>query len=184
VPGAGFLAEVCRDWEAAALVAEKYGTRVVLARFGIVLAPHGGALARMLPPFRLGLGGKLGNGQQWMSWIHELDAVRLLLHAAERYEVRGPLNVVSPGAVTNAEFTRELGRALSRPAVLSVPRAALALAFGELSGVLLASERVLPRVALESQFDFQYSELAPALESCVRGGRAPRQSRAERWTPL
>jgi uncharacterized protein (TIGR01777 family) len=167
--GVGFLAEVCREWEAAALQAEKYGTRVVLARFGIVLAPRGGALARMLPPFRLGLGGKLGNGRQWMSWIHEVDAVRLLLHAAERYEVRGPLNVVSPGAVTNAEFTRKLGRALARPAILPVPRMALALAFGELSGVLTASQRVVPRVALESRFDFQYPELARALENCVRG---------------
>jgi uncharacterized protein (TIGR01777 family) len=167
--GDGFLAEVCRDWEAAALVAERYGTRVVLARFGIVLASQGGALARMLPPFRLGLGGKLGSGRQWMSWIHALDAVRLLLHAAERHEVRGPLNVVSPVPVTNAEFTRELGRAVSRPAFLGVPRAALGLAFGELSGALLASQRVLPRVALESRFEFQYPELGRALESCVRG---------------
>jgi uncharacterized protein (TIGR01777 family) len=166
--GVGFLAEVCREWEAAALVAEKYGTRVVLARFGIVLAPRGGALGRMLPAFRLGLGGKLGNGRQWMSWIHELDAVRLLLHAAERYEVRGPLNVVSPRAVTNADFTRELGRVLSRPALLAVPRPALAFAFGEMSAVLLASQRVVPRVALESHFDFQYPELARALESCVQ----------------
>jgi uncharacterized protein (TIGR01777 family) len=165
--GQGFLAEVCQAWEAAALVARNFGTRVVLARVGLVLAPEGGALARLLPPFRMGVGGKLGDGQQWMSWIHLSDVVRLLIHAAQMESLRGPLNVVGPNPVRNEEFTRTLARVLSRPAFLSVPRAALSLLFGELGEVLLDSQRVIPRVARESQFVFNYPELAAALQSCL-----------------
>jgi uncharacterized protein (TIGR01777 family) len=170
--GRGFLPDVCREWEAEALEAEKFGVRVVLARFGMVLAARGGALDRMRTPFRLGLGGKLGSGQQWMSWVHLDDAVGLLLHAAARKELRGPVNVVSPNPVTNQEFTRQLGRALARPAVLPVPRLALSLAFGELSEVLLESQRVLPRVALESGYSFAFPELGPALLACTGRARA------------
>lgn len=170
--GQGFLAEVCRDWEAEALEAEKHGVRVVLARLGVVLAPRGGALERMLLPFRLGLGGKLGSGQQWMSWIHLADAVGLLLHAAERKDLRGPINLVSPTPVTNQEFTRELGRSLDRPALLSVPRLALNLALGEVSDVLLESQRVIPRVAQQSGYTFAYPELGPALAACTGKARA------------
>jgi len=170
--GQGFLAEVCRAWEAEALEAEKHGVRVVLARLGMVLAPRGGALERMLLPFRLGLGGKLGSGQQWMSWIHLDDAVGLLLHAAERKDLRGPINVVSPTPVTNQDFTRELARALARPALLAVPRLALQLAFGELSEVLLESQRVVPKVAQQSGYAFAHPELGSALAACTRQERA------------
>jgi uncharacterized protein len=170
--GQGFLPEVCRAWEAEALEAEKHGVRVVLARLGVVLAARGGALERMLLPFRLGLGGKLGSGQQWMSWIHLDDAVGLLLHAAERKDVRGPINVVSPTPVTNQDFTRELGRALDRPALLAVPRLALNLALGELSDVLLESQRAVPRVAQQTGYAFAYSELGPALAACTGKARA------------
>ncbi|HEU4584070.1 MAG TPA: TIGR01777 family oxidoreductase [Polyangiaceae bacterium] len=170
--GSGFLAEVCRDWETEALEAEKFGVRVVLARIGLVLAPRGGALERMRTPFRLGLGGKLGSGLQWMSWIQLEDVVGLLLHAAARKQLRGPLNVVSPNPVTNQEFTRQLARALSRPAVLPVPRLALSLALGEISDVLLESQRVLPRVAQQSGYAFAYPELAPALLACTGRARA------------
>lgn len=165
--GQGFLAEVCQAWEAAALVAKNFGTRVVLARIGIVLAPEGGALARMLPPFRIGMGAQLGDGQQWMSWIHLSDAVRLLMHAAGTDSLRGPLNVVGPRPVRNEEFTRVLARTLSRPAFLSVPGPALSLLLGELGEVLLDSQRVIPRVARESQFAFNHSELRPALQACL-----------------
>ncbi len=166
-PGTGFLSEVCRAWEAEALEAEKLGVRVVLARLGLVLAARGGALERMLLPFRLGLGGKLGNGQQWMSWVHEQDVVGLLLHAAQRKDLRGPMNVVSPAPVTNETFTRELGRVLARPTVMKAPRLALRLAMGEVSDALLESQRVMPRVAQESGYSFVHSELGGALAACL-----------------
>ena len=126
----------------------------------------------MRTPFRLGLGGKLGSGQQWMSWVHIDDVVGLLLHAATHKTLRGPMNVVSPTPVTNQDFTRQLGRALSRPAVLPVPRLALSLAFGEISGVLLESQRVLPRVAQQSGYAFAFPDLAPALLACTGPARA------------
>jgi uncharacterized protein (TIGR01777 family) len=173
-PGTGFLAQVCRGWEAEALRAEQHGVRVVLARLGLVLAPRGGALARMLLPFRLGVGGKLGSGRQWMSWVQLADVMGLLLHAATRPELRGPLNVVSPAPVTNAEFTRALGRALGRPTLLTVPRFALSVALGEVSEVLLESQRVVPRVALETGYEFVYPELGAALRECLTGAEAAR----------
>jgi uncharacterized protein (TIGR01777 family) len=168
--GAGFLARVCREWEAEALQAEQHGVRVVLARLGIVLAPRGGALARMLPPFRLGLGGKLGSGRQWMSWVQLSDVTGLLLHAAAHPKLRGPLNVVSPAPLSNAEFTRALGHALGRPALLSVPRLALSLALGEVSEVVLESQRVVPRVARDTGYEFMYPELGAALAACLGTG--------------
>ena len=171
-PGAGFLAQVCRRWEAEALLAERYGVRVVMARLGVVLAPQGGALARMLPPFRLGVGGKLGNGRQWMSWVQLSDVTGLLLHAATHPELRGPLNVVSPAPVRNADFTRALGHALGRPALLTVPRLALSLALGEVSEVVLESQRVVPRVARDTGYHFVYPELGAALGACLGAGEA------------
>jgi uncharacterized protein len=166
-PGQGFLAEVCQAWEAEARAAEQHGIRVVHARLGVVLAPEGGALERMLPPFRLGVGGKLGDGSQWMPWVHVDDVVGLLLHAASETTLQGPLNVVSPEPVTNTEFTRQLGRVLKRPALLAVPRVALRLAFGEFGAVLLQSQRVLPRVARASGYRFAYPELGAALAACI-----------------
>lgn len=167
--GQGFLAEVCQAWEAEAGAAERCGVRVVRVRLGLVLAARGGALARMLPPFRLGLGGKLGSGSQWMPWLHLDDAIGLLLHAAQTPTLSGPLNLVSPEPVTNAEFTAELGRVLGRPAVLGVPRVALRIAFGELSSALLSSKRVLPRAARETGYEFAYAALGPALEAVIHG---------------
>ena len=166
--GSGFLSDVCEAWEAEARAAESYGVRVVMARFGLVLAPRGGALERMLPAFRLGIGGKLGDGRQWLPWVHLDDAVGLLLHAARDERLRGPINVVAPEAVTNAEFTRALGQALGRPTLLQVPRLALRVAFGELSQALLDSRRAVPGVALETHYTFAYPRLAPALAACVR----------------
>jgi uncharacterized protein len=166
-PGEGFLADVCRAWEAEAEVAAAHGIRVVRARLGVVLAASGGALGRMLTPFRLGLGGALGNGKQWMSWIHLEDVVGLLLHAAGSAQLSGPINVVGPDPVRNAVFTQVLGRVLHRPTLLSVPRLALGLVFGELAQVLLASQRVLPRVAQQSGYGFTFPALEPALRSCI-----------------
>jgi len=160
--GFGFLPEVCAAWEHEAAAAERWGARVVLLRTGIVLAPGGGALARMLPAFRLGAGGRLGDGRQWMSWIHAADLVELVRFALT-HPLRGALNAVAPEPVTNREFTRLLARALRRPAVLPVPAVALRLLFGEMSEVLLASQRVLPRAAIEAGFRFAWPRLGPAL---------------------
>jgi uncharacterized protein (TIGR01777 family) len=166
-PGRGFLPEVCVEWEREALLAEALGMRVVCVRIGIVLAPGGGALARMLTPFRLGAGGRLGSGKQWMPWIHLEDAVGVLLHAARSAAVRGPLNAVAPRPVTNAEFTRALGHAVHRPALLAVPQTALRVAFGEMSDILMASQRVLPRVAERSGYAFRHPELQHALAAVM-----------------
>jgi uncharacterized protein len=166
-PGADFLAEVCRDWEAEALRAREHGIRVVTARTGIVLARDGGALPRMLPPFRLGLGGRLGDGRHWMPWIHADDWVGLMLLAARNDSLDGPMNAVGPNPATNAEFTRALGRVLGRPTLFPVPRAALRLAFGEMSAILLASQRIVPRAAERAGYEFACPDLADALRSCV-----------------
>jgi uncharacterized protein (TIGR01777 family) len=167
-PGKGYLVEVCEEWEAEARAAERLGVRVVIARLGIVLARGGGALERMLTPFRLGVGGQLGNGRQWMPWVHIDDVVGMLEHGALDERLRGPMNVVSPEPATNADFTRELGRALGRPTLLTVPRFALGVAFGELGKVLLSSQRVLPGVAWDTHYTFAYPQLGPALAASVR----------------
>jgi uncharacterized protein (TIGR01777 family) len=166
-PGTGFLSEVCVEWEHEADAAAALGVRVVKVRIGIVLEPHGGALARMLPPFRAGLGGPLGSGNQWMSWIHLDDLVELIVHAVEN-PLQGVLNGVAPNAATNAEFTRELGRALHRPAIIPVPDFAIKLLFGEMAEMLLlASQRVVPIAALQSGFRFAYPDLGEALRDLL-----------------
>lgn len=170
VRGEGFLPEVCEAWEAEARQAENAGVRVVTPRLGIVLSPNGGALPRMLLPFRLGVGGKLGSGRQWMSWVHVDDVVGLLLHVASQEQIRGPLNVVSPSPRRNEAFTDELARALHRPALLPVPRFALRVALGEVSGALLESQRALPRVARETRYAFAFPELSSALAACLTKG--------------
>ncbi|MEY5009176.1 MAG: hypothetical protein RLZZ253_315 [Verrucomicrobiota bacterium] len=159
--GTGFLADTTALWEAEALRVKN--ARVVLARTSLVLGKKGGALKAMLPAFRAGLGGPIGNGQQWMSWIHETDQARLLLFAAENLEVRGPLNASAPWPVRNEEFTRELARTLRRPAFFRVPSWALR-PLGEFRHELLDSKRVLPQSALAHGFGFQFPELAPALK--------------------
>jgi uncharacterized protein (TIGR01777 family) len=162
-PGRDFLAQVAIDWEQSAEKAEALGIRVVPLRFGVVLGNGGGALAKMLPPFRLGLGGRLSSGQQWMSWIHVDDVIGLIRFALPNTHVRGPMNATSPQPVTNAEFTRELAAALHRPAIFPVPRFALKLLFGEMAEVILGSQRVIPMAAQSAGFQFQYPELRPAL---------------------
>jgi uncharacterized protein (TIGR01777 family) len=173
-PGEGFLADVCRAWEAEAAAATTLGVRVVLARFGHVLAPEAGILARMLPMFGFGLGGPLGSGAQWMPWIHVADVVGLLLHAFEHTEIEGPMNVCAPEAVTNREFARELGRVLNRPAFLPVPASAIRLAFGDLASMILASERVVPAVALRTGYAFRFDSLDAALRDLTRPTRESR----------
>ncbi|HEY1602255.1 MAG TPA: TIGR01777 family oxidoreductase [Pirellulales bacterium] len=164
-PGSDFLADVCRQWEAAAQEAHQHGLRVACTRFGIVLG-QGGALAKMLLPFKLGAGGRLGNGHQWMSWIHVDDVVGLLLHAAA-HELHGPMNTVSPTPVTNRDFTRALAKVVHRPAIFPVPAIALRLAVGGFSEVLLGSQRVVPRAAERAGYTFRYTSLTEALEAAV-----------------
>lgn len=165
--GDGFLADVCQEWEQEALAAEALGIRVVCLRIGVVLAAGGGALAKMLTPFKMGVGGRLGSGKQWMPWIHIDDLVGLALHAASNQTMRGPINAVAPGVVTNAVFTKKLGQALHRPTFLPMPNTMLRLAFGEMSHVLLASQRVVPEVASRSGYGFAYPELTNALTSLL-----------------
>lgn len=165
--GPGFLADVCAQWERASREAEELGIRVVNPRIGVVLGRDGGALMKMLPAFRLGLGGRLGEGKQWMSWIHICDLVSLFQFAIDNAAVKGALNATAPNPVTNAEFTAQLGRLLSRPALLPVPGFALKVLFGEMAGMLLTGQRALPAVAAKAGFTFQYPELTPALKSLL-----------------
>lgn len=168
-PGNDFLAEVAIAWEREAQEVERLGTRLLRLRVGIVLGPGGGALGKMLLPFRLGLGGRLGNGQQWMSWIHIDDLCDLAMLAMKESTLRGVLNAVSPHPVTNSEFTRSLAHALHRPAVIPVPALALKLLYGEMAGALLASQRVMPEGAVRAGFEFQYPELTSALIKIIEG---------------
>jgi len=163
-PGSGFLAEVCREWEAAADAAVQRGIRVVHLRFGLVLSPKGGALARMLLPFRLGVGGIVGSGSQYWSWIALDDAVHAVHHALFTDTLRGPVNAVAPHPVTNREFTKILGRVLGRPTPFPVPAFAARFLFGEMAdALLLASARVEPAKLLASGYRFRYPELEGAL---------------------
>jgi uncharacterized protein (TIGR01777 family) len=163
-PGSGFLTDVCREWEAAAEPARVAGIRVVYLRFGIVLSPAGGALRQLLPPFRLGVGGRVGDGRQWMSWIAVDDAVGAIHHAIVTDGLAGAVNAVAPEAVTNAAFTAVLARVLRRPAVVPVPAAAMRLALGEMAdALLLASTRVRPTRLEESGYGFRASGLEAAL---------------------
>lgn len=162
--GEGFLPDVCRDWEAEALRAETAGVRVVSTRFGVVLNPHGGALAKLVPVFRAGLGGRIGGGSQWMSWVTLHDAIRAIAFALDEPNVRGAVNVAAPEPVTNREFTQTLARVLRRPAVFPVPAAVLRTIFGEMAdATLLASARVLPVRLGEHRFSFRHSELGTAI---------------------
>ena len=162
--GSDFLAGVTREWEAASVAAADAGVRVVLLRSGIVLSPKGGALERLLLPFRLGVGGPIGNGRQWMSWIALDDHVRAMEHALVTTGMHGPVNLVSPNPVTNAEFAATLGRVLSRPALVPAPAFALELVYGEMArATILAGQRVLPKVLLRTGFQFAHPTLEQAL---------------------
>ena len=168
-PGKGFLATVCLEWEQATRPAAEKGIRTINARFGIILDKEGGALAKMLPPFRMGVGGRIGNGGQWMSWIALADVVRGIEHTITSPTAVGPINFVSPYPVTNSEFTKTLGRVLSRPTVFPIPAFGVRLAFGEMAdALLLASQRVLPARLTSIQFEFQYPQLESALRSILR----------------
>lgn len=167
--GKGFLADVCGEWEEATQAATNAGVRVVNLRFGPIFSSEGGMLAKLLPPFRMGVGGKIGSGEQYMSWVAMDDVVGVINFALERDAVRGPLNVVTPNAATNAEFTKALGKVLSRPTFFMVPAFAARLAFGEMADeMLLASQRVAPRRLTEAGYAFQYPELEGALRHVLR----------------
>lgn len=166
-PARDFLGQVATAWEKEAMAAEKYRIRVVCPRIGVVLGRRGGALAQMLLPFRLGLGGRLGSGRQWMSWIHIEDLAALIEFAIGNPQIRGPLNAVAPFPVINREFTHQLGRALNRPAFLPVPAIALRAVFGDMSQVLLGSQRAMPVAAMRAGFQFQFPTLGEALRQIL-----------------
>jgi uncharacterized protein (TIGR01777 family) len=169
-PGTGFLADVAQAWEASAAPAIERGIRTVLTRFGIVLGAAGGALEKMLPPFKIGAGGRLGSGKQWMSWVTLDDVVAAIDYAITSDRVSGPVNVVAPNPVTNADFTHELGHALHRPAVATVPAFALRFAYGEMGeAVLLASQRVVPAALERAGFLFKHTILGDALKQIPLG---------------
>lgn len=161
-PGADYLAEVCQEWEKQAAKAESLGIRVARIRTGVVLGKGGGALEKMLPPFKMLVGGRIGSGKQWMSWIHLDDLVGIICHALIN-PMNGPFNGTAPNPVTNAQFTSELAGALGRPALFPVPAFALKAMFGEMSEMLLGGQRVLPEATKAAGYRFQYPELGPAL---------------------
>lgn len=168
-PGGGFAAQLCRDWEAATLPLQQAGICVGIMRTAIVLSTRGGALAQMLPAFRLGLGGPMSSGEQWMSWIHEDDIVGLMLHAIDRH-LCVPFNACAPEAVTNNSFARLLAKQLHRPSLLRTPAWLLKLMFGEMAEeLLLASQRMEPRTALDSGYSFQFPTLEQALADLLPG---------------
>ncbi|WP_313347050.1 TIGR01777 family oxidoreductase [Stenotrophomonas sp.] len=168
-PGHDFAAMLCRQWEAEAFKADALGVRTCVVRTGIVLDRDGGALARMLPPFRLGAGGPMGDGRQWMSWIHRDDLVGLIVWLLAHDDACGAYNGTAPGAVTNRAFATALGEALHRPARLTTPAFALTLGFGEMAGLLLTGQRVVPARALQDGYRFHHPELAPALRMILDG---------------
>jgi uncharacterized protein (TIGR01777 family) len=170
--GKGFMSELCQEWEREAGRASELGIRVVKIRTGVVLSMEGGALKKMSAPFKLGLGGTLGSGKQWFPWIHIDDIVGIFRHAILTGSLAGPVNGVAPQPVTNSEFTRELARALRRPAFLPVPEIGLKVLMGEMAEVLVGSQRVLPKAALASGYEFHYPRLGQALADLL-GSKTP-----------
>jgi uncharacterized protein len=166
-PGVGYLPEVCVAWEKEAQAAEALGMRVATVRTGIVLDPRGGALKQMLTPFRMGVGGKIASGKQWMSWIH-LEDLAGIFKLALQQPVSGPVNGVAPNPVANAEFTRALAGALKRPAIFPVPEFGLKLLFGEMASVLLASQRILPEKAVSAGYRFRFPQLPAAFADLLK----------------
>jgi uncharacterized protein (TIGR01777 family) len=167
--GAGFLPDVCREWEAATLSAVEAGIRTVQMRTGVVLSPKGGALGKMLTPFKMGVGGRIGDGQQWMSWIDVEDMVGAIHHVLKSDLLQGPVNMVAPKPVTNEEFTKTLASVLSRPAIFPVPAFVVRLAFGEMGEtVLLGSQRVEPAQLVMSGYPFRFSNLRASLENILK----------------
>ena len=165
-PGNDFLGNLTKDWETEALQAEQFGTRVVLARFGIILASEGGALPEMMLPFKFGVGGRIGDGKQWMSWATLEDVVAILRLSLIKRELRGPINVVAPEPVRNADFVKELAKAMHRPAIFPAPAVALRLAMGEMAdALLLSSQRALPQKLTREGYSFASGNLKDALET-------------------
>lgn len=163
-PGPGFLADACRGWEDACEPARAAGIRVCNMRLGVVLAGNGGALQKMLPPFKMGVGGKFGDGKHWMAWVAIDDVIGAFHHALMTETLSGPVNIVAPRGVMNAEFTKTLGRVLSRPTIFPMPRFAARLAFGEMADeLLLASQHVVPQRLQESRYEFRFPNLEGAL---------------------
>jgi len=165
--GNDFSAHLCRDWEAEAIKAEALGVRVCRVRTGIVLGADGGALKQLLLPFRLGIGGRMGSGRQWMSWVAREDIVALIRWLVDNSGARGAYNGTAPAPVTNAEFARTLGAALRRPALLPMPAFALKVLFGEMADILLTGQRVVPKRAIAEGFTFKHPDLAPALAAIL-----------------
>ena len=167
-PGSDFLSEVCVEWEKATEHATTMGIRVVNTRFGIILDKEGGALAKMLPPFRMGIGGRIGDGKQWMSWIALNDVIGALQFVLTNESIKRPVNFVAPNPVTNAEFTKALGQALSRPTFFPIPAFGVRLAFGEMAdALLLSSQRVAPKTLQDAQYQFRYPELRNFLKKIL-----------------
>lgn len=169
-PGSDFLAQVCRDWESEAARAESFGIRVVRLRIGLVLGPGGGALQAMLPLFKLGLGGPMGSGNQFWSWVHRDDVAGAIAFALEREDLRGPINMTAPQPVRQREFARALGRVLRRPAILPAPAFALKIALGEFASELLSSKKVLPQRLQQVGYRFRFAELESALQEILAAG--------------
>jgi uncharacterized protein (TIGR01777 family) len=168
--GSDFLAQTCQAWEAEAKAAEQYGLRVLRVRTGVVLDPQGGALAKMLPPFKLGMGGPVAGGQQYISWIHPEDLVGIVLRAIDDELWQGPVNATAPHPRRNRDFSKALGRALHRPALFPVPGAALSLLYGEMSEIVTTGARVLPAKALVLGYEFRYPQLEEALRATLGSG--------------
>lgn len=166
-PGNDFLADVCVAWEQSTAAVEAHGVRRPILRTGVVLSTEGGALPRMLPPFKFGLGGPLGSGRQWFPWIHIRDEVRAIRFLIEHEDAHGPYNLTAPNPVTNAEFTKALGRVLRRPAFMPVPAFALKLLFGEMATVLLDGQRAVPQRLLDAGFSFTFEEVEQALRDLL-----------------
>jgi uncharacterized protein (TIGR01777 family) len=168
-PGDDFLAQVCVEWEKATALATEKGIRVVNARFGVILDKSGGALEKMLPPFRMGIGGRVGSGKQWMSWVGLDDVVGAINFALKNDPLQGPVNFVAPNPVTNAEFTRTLGKVLSRPTLFPIPTFGVRLVFGEMGdALLLGGQRVAPKRLMAEGYQFQHSQLEAALSHILQ----------------
>jgi hypothetical protein len=167
-PGTDFLAKVCKAWEAEALKAQQFGVRVVLIRLGIVLEIGGGALSRMLPPFKFFLGGSIGTGRQWFSWIHRDDVIGIIKYILEKDNLSGPINLTAPRPVTNREFSSALGKALGRPSWLMMPGFMLKLLLGEMANMLLTGQRVIPAKILKAGYQFKYPEVNSTLRAILK----------------
>ncbi len=166
-PGDDFLAGVCREWETEAARAAQAGIRTVSVRVGVVLGRGGGALEKMWRPFRLGLGGRLGSGRQWMPWVHLDDVVGIMLHAVSNSDVSGPINATAPTPTTNLQFTKALGRALGRPTIFPMPAILLRGIVGQFANIVLSSQKISPRVAQQTGYSFQYPDIDSALNEIV-----------------